>query len=50
MKQISNSDFDMALRLLTCFYHTKGTTLREQNDRRQAWRLIKKWSKAKTGR
>ena len=43
MKQVSNTDFDMAVRLLAAFSATKGNNLREQNDRRQASRLVKKW-------
>ena len=45
MYSISNDDFTMVVRLLRSFSQTKGTTLREVNERRMAHLLLKKLKK-----
>lgn len=45
MFSISNSDLAKAVRLLSAFSDTKGDTLRENEDRRQARLLVKKFQK-----
>ena len=42
MRQLSNSDYDQALRLLRHLAHTKGNTLREKEAARKAGLLVKK--------
>jgi len=45
MYSISNDDFTMVVRLLKSFSQTKGTTLREVNERRMAHLLHNKLKK-----
>ena len=45
MYSLSNDDFAMAVRLLRAFAATKGDTLREREDRRQATLLFRKMEK-----
>lgn len=45
MRQISNADFNKAIRLLSAFSTTKPSSRKEDEDRRQARLLIKKWNK-----
>lgn len=42
MYQISNTDYATMLRTLRAFCETKGTTIREQEDRRKAALLRRK--------
>ena len=42
MKQISNSDYALALRLLYALSNTKGQTIREKENARKASLLHKK--------
>ena len=42
MKQLSNSDYALALRLLYALSRTKGQTLRERENARKAFVLHKK--------
>ena len=48
MKQLSNSDYSLALRLLGALSKTKGTTVRERENARKAALLYKKLSKRET--
>ena len=45
MKQISDSDYGKMLRLLKAFSTSQAVTLREQEERRQAKLLLRKWEK-----
>lgn len=45
MIAISNEDYRKVKRLLLALYHSKGETLKCIEDRRQAWLLLRKWSK-----
>lgn len=42
MKQISNADFLSVLRLLDSLSRRQGTNIREKEDARKAWLLVKK--------
>lgn len=43
MKQVSDSDFRTAIRLLTALAGQRGTTVRENELSRKAALLVKKW-------
>ena len=45
MKQISNADFELALRLLNALARNKGTTIKECENSRKAFLLYKKLKK-----
>lgn len=45
MRQISNNDFDQAVRLLRHLSRTKGQTLKEVEAARKATLLVKKFEK-----
>lgn len=45
MKQISDSDFRKAQRLLASFVASKAVNLRQQEERRQAILLLRKWER-----
>ena len=45
MYSISNTDLAKAVRLLSAFSDTKGDTIRENEDRRQARLLVRKFQK-----
>lgn len=47
MYNLSNQDFTKAVRLLRAFADSKGNTLREREDRRQAALLVRKMQKRK---
>lgn len=47
MRQISNSDYDTAVRLLAAFSVSSGLTVREKEDRRRAGLLCRKLEKRK---
>ena len=45
MISISNSDYAKAMRLLRSFARSKGENLRANEERRQAYLLVKKWDR-----
>ena len=47
MKEISNYDYAMILRLLKSFVNSPCDTIREREDRRQAALLVRKMQKRK---
>ena len=42
MRQLSNADYNLALRLLLALSQTRGTTIREKENTRKATLLYKK--------
>ena len=45
MRQISNRDYEQAIRLLRCLASTKGESLKERETARKACLLVKKLEK-----
>lgn len=48
MKEISNADYALTLRLLLAMSKTRGTTIREKENARKAGKLHKKLNKHAT--
>ena len=45
MVNLSNDDYLMTVRLLKAFASSKGSTRKENEERRQAYLLLRKWEK-----